>query len=98
MSRIRIVIADDHTLVAEAIKNLIEPEYEVVRMVGDGRSLVDAGVELKPDIVLQDLVMPLLNGFDAGERLKRLLPRTKFIVLTVNEESYVAAKALRMFA
>jgi DNA-binding NarL/FixJ family response regulator len=98
MSRIRIVIADDHTLVAEAIKNLIEPEYEVVKMVADGRSLVDAAVELKPDIVLQDLGMPLLNGFDAGERLKKLLPRTKFIVLTVNEESYVAAKALRQFA
>jgi DNA-binding NarL/FixJ family response regulator len=98
MSRIRILIADDHTLVAEALKNLIEPECEVVKMVADGRSLVDAAMELKPDIVLQDLGMPLLNGFDAGERLKKLLPRTRFIVLTVNEDSDVAARALRLFA
>jgi DNA-binding NarL/FixJ family response regulator len=98
MARPRILIADDHTLVAEAFKNLIEPEYEVVKMVADGRSLLIAAKELKPDLVLLDLGMPLLNGLDAGLELKKLLPKTKLIVLTMNQDADVASKALRQWA
>ena len=98
MDRPRILIADDHTLVAEAFKNLIEPEYHVVKMVADGRSLLIAAKELKPDLVLLDLGMPLLNGLDAGLELKKLLPKTKLIVLTMNQDADVASKALRQWA
>jgi DNA-binding NarL/FixJ family response regulator len=98
MDRSRVLIADDHTLVAEAFKSLIEPEYEVIRIVTDGRSLLSTAVELKPDVVLLDLNMPLLNGLDAGQELKKLLPRTKIIILTMNEDPDVASKALRHWA
>src|ERR1700733_2881723 len=98
MDRPRIMIADDHTLVAEAFKNLIEPEYQVVKMVADGRSLLIAAKELKPDLVLLDLGMPLLNGLDSGLELKKLLPKTKLIVLTMNQDADVASKALRQWA
>jgi DNA-binding NarL/FixJ family response regulator len=98
MDRPRILIADDHTLVAEAFKRLIEPEYEVIKMVADGRALLTSAMELKPDLVLLDLGMPLLNGLDAGLELKKLLPRTKLIVLTMNQDADVASKALRQWA
>ena len=98
MDRPRILIADDHTLVAEAFKTLLEPDYQVVKLVADGRSLLAASKELKPDVVLLDLSMPVLNGLDAGQELKKLLPRTKLIVLTMNEDPEVASKALRSWA
>ena len=98
MDRPRVLIADDHTLVAEAFKSLIEPEYQVVKVVTDGRSLLAAAIETKPDVVLLDLSMPLLNGLDAGQELKKLLPKTKLIILTMNEDPDVASKALRQWS
>lgn len=98
MDRPRILIADDHTLVAEAFKTLLEPEYQVIQLVTDGKSLLSAAVELKPNIVLLDLGMPFFNGLDAGQELKRLLPKTKLIILTMSEDPEVASKALRMWA
>src|ERR1700677_3556079 len=95
MDRPRILIAEDHTLVAEALRTLLEPDYQVIRLVADGRSLLTAAKELKPDIVLLDLGMPLLNGLDAGQEIRKLLPKTKLIVLTMNEDPDVASKALR---
>ena len=98
MGQPRILIADDHTLVAEAFKTLLEPEYHVVQLVADGRSLLEAAKELKPDLVLLDLGMPILNGMDAGRELKKLLPRTKLLIVTMNEDADVASKALRKWA
>src|SRR5271154_2246968 len=98
MDQPRILIADDHTLVAEAFKKALEPEFDVIKIVADGRSLLAAAKELKPDLVLLDLGMPLLNGLDAGLELKKLLPKTKLVVLTMNEDSDVASKALRQWA
>jgi DNA-binding NarL/FixJ family response regulator len=98
MDRPRILIADDHTLVAEAFKTLLEPEYQVVTLVADGRSLLTAAKELKPDVVLLDLGMPLLNGLDAGHELKRSFPGIRLIILTMNEDPDVASKALRHWA
>jgi DNA-binding NarL/FixJ family response regulator len=92
------LIADDHTLVADAFKKSLEPEYQVVKIVADGRSLLIAAKELMPDLVLLDLGMPLLNGLDAGLELKKSLPKTKLIVLTMNEDPDVASKALRQWA
>jgi DNA-binding NarL/FixJ family response regulator len=88
MDRPRVLIADDHTLIAEAFKALLEPEYQVIKLVTDGSSL----------LILLDLGMPLMNGLDAGRELKKLLPKTKLIVLTINEDADVASKALRQWA
>jgi CheY-like chemotaxis protein len=73
-SRVRILIADDHTLVAELCKKLLEPEYEVVGIVNDGQALILSAVSLKPNVIVVDIAMPVLNGLDASKRLKELLP------------------------
>jgi DNA-binding NarL/FixJ family response regulator len=93
MDRPRILIVDD-ALVADAFKDLIEPDYQVIRVVSDGRSLLSTAVEMKPDVVLMDMEMSLLSGFDAGQELKKLLPKTKIILLAMNDDPDVASKAL----
>ncbi|HTP69046.1 MAG TPA: response regulator transcription factor [Dongiaceae bacterium] len=98
MTKARILLADDHTLVAEAFKRLLEPEFEVVGTVGDGRALLRAASELKPDLVLVDLNMPLLNGLDASEQLKQAFPKIKIIVLTMNEDPEIAAETMEKWA
>ena len=98
MSKARILLADDHTLVVEAFKKLLEPEFEVVGTVGDGRALLRLAPELQPDVVLVDLNMPLLNGLDASEQLKQLMPKVKIIVLTMNEDAEIAAETLQKWA
>lgn len=98
MAKPRILLADDHTLVAEAFKRLLEPEFEVVGTVADGRALLRAAPALKPDVVLVDLNMPLLNGLDASEQLKQSSPRIKIIVLTMNEDPDIAAETLDKWA
>jgi DNA-binding NarL/FixJ family response regulator len=93
--RARLLIADDHLLLAEACKNLLEPEFEVVAIVGDGRALLQMAAELKPDVVIVDIAMPQLNGLDAGEQVKHFLPSVKLVFLTMSLESDVAAEAFR---
>lgn len=98
LAKTRVLIADDHTLVAEAFKRLLEPECEVVGTVGDGRALLKAAPQLQPDLVLVDLNMPLLNGLDASEQLKQSLPKIKIIVLTMNEDPEIAAETMDRWA
>jgi DNA-binding NarL/FixJ family response regulator len=98
MNHPRILIADDHTLICEALRKLIEPQYQVVAIVGDGRALLDAACSLCPDVVLLDVAMPLLNGIDAGRRLKQITPKVKLVYLTMNPDCDVAAEAFRIGA
>jgi DNA-binding NarL/FixJ family response regulator len=91
----RILIADDHTLVAEACKKLLEPEYDVVGTVSDGRALVRAAAELKPHLIIVDVAMPILNGLDAGQQVKEFLPAVKLVYLTMNHDADLAAEAFR---
>lgn len=98
MTKPRILLADDHSLVAEALKKLLEPEFEVVGIVADGRALLRVAPQLKPDLVLVDLNMPLLNGLDASEQLKEALPKVKIIVLTMNEDAEIAAETMEKWA
>jgi DNA-binding NarL/FixJ family response regulator len=93
--RPRILIADDHMLVAEACKKLLEPEFEVVALVTDGRALLQAHAELRPDVVILDIAMPQLNGLDAGEQIKEKKRSTKLIYLTMALAPDVAAEAFR---
>jgi len=91
----RVLIADDHRLVAETVKSTLEPEFEVVGVVTDGRALLQSAFSLKPDIVLLDIGMPQLNGLDAGEQIKAKLPSAKLVFLTMNLGADVAAEAFR---
>lgn len=94
-SRARILIADDHVLVAAALKQLLTNEFEVVATVHDGRSLIQAAQTFSPDVILVDISMPVLNGLDAAERIKRASPRTKIIYVTINEDPDLVAESLR---
>jgi DNA-binding NarL/FixJ family response regulator len=95
MTRTRVLIADDHAILLDAFKRLLEPEYEVVGAVTDGQALVQAAESLKPDIILADISMPHLNGLDAAERLLERVPGVKLVFLTVSEDPEVAAEAIR---
>ena len=98
MGRPRILIADDHNLVVEGFQRILESHFEVVGSVGDGHTLLTTAPNLKPDVILIDIGMPLLNGLEAGRQLKSRLPGTKFIVITMNEDPEVAAEAMRSWA
>jgi DNA-binding NarL/FixJ family response regulator len=98
LGRVRIVIAEDHGLVAEAFEKLLEPEFDVVGIVADGSALLWAGRELRPDVVLLDLQMPGIGGLDAGEMLKREIPWVKILVVTVNDDVKTALGALNTWA
>jgi DNA-binding NarL/FixJ family response regulator len=95
MKRPRVLLADDHRMIREAFVRLLEPDCEVVGAVADGRALLDAAPDLRPDIVVLDIAMPLLNGLDAARHLKRQMPQVKVIFLTVSEDPDLAAEAFR---
>ncbi len=95
MNRARVLIADDHALLLDAFKRLLESEFEVVGTVTDGQALVKMAEALKPDVILADLSMPRLNGLDAAERLLTRWPDTRFLILTANEDPELAAEAIR---
>jgi len=94
----RVLLADDHTLVVDAFKTLLEPHFKIVGTVADGRALLEVAPKLNPHVILLDLGMPLLNGLDAGSRVKKLVPNAKLIVLTMNEDVDIAAEALQNWA
>jgi DNA-binding NarL/FixJ family response regulator len=98
MMRPRILLADDHVLLLEAFSKLLEPKYDVVGTATDGRKMLAMVQKLKPDVVLLDIAMPNLNGFDAGEKLKKLLPEVKIVFLTVNEDPDMVTEAFRIGA
>ena len=98
MPRPRILLADDHVILLEAFKALLEPEFEVVGMVTDGRAMLAEVSRLNPDVVLIDISMPLLNGLDAGRQLKAQRRAVKLIYLTMNPDPDLAGEALRLGA
>jgi len=91
----RIMLADDHTMLVEAFRKLLESQWEVVGTASDGRVLLETAPRLKPDVIIVDIAMPLMNGLEAGLRLKELMPTTKLIFLTMNEDSDLAMEAMR---
>jgi DNA-binding NarL/FixJ family response regulator len=95
MPRRRILLADDHAVVLDAFRTLLEPQYDVVGTVTDGQALVRAARDLAPDVILLDLMMPGLNGLDAIERIRQHLPRARIVVLTMSEDPDVASEAIR---
>jgi DNA-binding NarL/FixJ family response regulator len=96
--RPRVLIADDHGIVAEGIRALLEQTCVVIGIVKDGRQLITEAPRLNPDVVVLDIGMPLLNGLDAAERLKESLPSTKFVFLTMQDDANLAAAVLKLGA
>ena len=95
MNRTRILLADDHVILLEALKKLVEPACLVVGTATDGRTLLATAEKLRPDVVVMDINMPHLNGLEACERLSRKFPEIKIIFLTVNEDAASAEEAIR---
>jgi DNA-binding NarL/FixJ family response regulator len=95
MSRPRVLLADDHTLLLEAFSKLLAEECDVVGTAANGRELVEKAGELRPDIAVIDVAMPLLNGIDATRQLKHLYPDIRIVILTMNEDADLAAEAFR---
>jgi len=95
MKGTRVLLADDHTLLLGAFEKLLSDECEVVGQVSDGRALVAAAEQLKPDVIVLDISMPLLNGVEAARQIKQKLKTVKLVFLTMNEDADLAAEAFR---
>ena len=93
MTRPRILLADDHKIVAEGLRSLLEPEFELVGTVEDGRALIAAAKTLHPDVIVADISMPLLNGIEAVRQIKRSGNKAKVIFLTMHLDATYAARA-----
>jgi len=91
----RVLLADDHALLLGAFEKLLAAECEIVGQASDGRALVAAAEKLKPDVIVLDIAMPLLNGLEAGRQIKRKLRDVKLVFLTMNEDPELAAEAFR---
>jgi len=95
MSRPRILVADDHRIVAEGLRSLLEPKFELVEIVEDGRQLIEAAKRLVPDVIVADITMPELNGLDALEQLRQSGCKARIVFLTMHKDASYAARALR---
>jgi DNA-binding NarL/FixJ family response regulator len=95
VKRPRVLLGDDHTLVLEGFEQLLQPELDVVGKAEDGRALLNAARKLKPDVILLDISMPLLNGIDAARQLRRLVPATKIIFVTMHADQVYVTEAFR---
>jgi DNA-binding NarL/FixJ family response regulator len=95
MERPRVLLADDHALLLGAFEKLLSGECDIVGQASDGREVVAAAERLKPDVVVLDISMPLLNGLEAGRQIKRRLRDVKLVFLTMNEDADLAAEAFR---
>jgi DNA-binding NarL/FixJ family response regulator len=95
MGRPRVLLADDHTLLLGAFEKLLSAECDIVGQVADGRALVAAADELKPDIVVLDISMPLLNGLEAARQIRQKARDVKFVFVTMNDDADLAAEAFR---
>jgi DNA-binding NarL/FixJ family response regulator len=95
MKKPRVIIADDHALILAGMRKLLEEECEIVGMVGDGRALIEAAQKLRPDLILMDIAMPLLNGLEAARQLSKLVPESKLIFLTMHASPTYAAEAFQ---
>lgn len=97
-TRIRVLLADDHSIVAEGLRSLLQREYDVIGIVRDGRQLLVEAPKLKPEVIVLDIGMPVLNGLDAAEQLKSILPDVKLVFLTMKDDANLAAAALNLGA
>lgn len=94
MSRPRILLADEHVLIQEGLRRMLEPQHNIVDAVSDGRSLVEAALRLKPELIILDVTMPLLTGIEAARQIKKRLPRVRLLFLTAHTNPAYLREAL----
>ena len=95
MTRPRVMLADDHVLFLEGLQRLLDQRYELLSTVGNGRELVETAERLRPDVILLDISMPMLNGFEAARKLKQLVPASKLIFLTMHADRTYVKEAFK---
>jgi DNA-binding NarL/FixJ family response regulator len=95
MPKTKVLLAEDHTVVAEGLQSLLKDSFELVGMVHDGRALLEAVERLRPDVIVTDISMPLLNGLDAVRQIRARRPDARIIVLTMHQDTHLAAQAFR---
>src|SRR6185295_6153150 len=95
MPKTRVLLADDHAVVAQGLEALLKDSFELVGIVHDGRSLIDAAEALRPDVIVTDISMPMLNGLDAIRQIRARRPDAKVIILTMHQETQLAVEAFR---
>lgn len=98
MDRIRVLLADDHPRILSRLTDLLEPEFKVIAVVGDGQSLVEMAESLQPDLIITDISMPILSGLEAAKKIVQSEPQTKIIFLTVHTNPDYVRKALELRA
>ena len=98
MSKVRILVADDHAGVREIVEDMLEPTFEVIGMVGNGKALVETARRLQPDVIITDISMPILSGIEAAKQLKESGSRAKVVFLTVHSDPDIVRACLNMGA
>lgn len=93
MNKARVLLADDHRVVAEGLRSLLEPEFELVGIVENGRELLTQAKALCPDVIVADITMPSLNGIEAVEQLKKAGSNAKIVFLTMHHDVMYANRA-----
>ena len=95
MRHVRVLLADDHTIVAQGLASLLQDDFDLVGTVGDGQALLDAALRLRPDVIVADMAMPVMDGLEAMHRLKASRINAKVIFLTMHADAQLATAALR---
>ena len=95
MPKVRVLLADDHTVVVEGLRALLKDNFDLVGVVHDGRALLEAAEKHRPDVIVTDISMPLMNGLDAVRQIRSRRPDAKVIVLTMHRDTQLAAEAFR---
>ena len=95
MKRPRVLLADDHQMLVDALKNVLEPRCEVVGTVNNGNALLKAAHTLQPEVIVLDIAMPEMNGLTAARHLKQSVPKAKLVFLTMNEDPEIVGEAFR---
>ena len=95
MKRPRVLLADDHQMLVDALKSVLEPRCEVVGTVNNGHALLEAAPTLQPEVIVLDIAMPVMNGLTAARHLKHFVPKSKLVFLTMNEDPQIVGEAFR---
>ena len=98
MDRMRVLLADDHPRILSRLTDLLEPEFKVIAVVGDGQSLIETAKSLQPDLIITDISMPILSGIEAAKKILQRTPQTKIIFLTVHTDPDDVREALELGA
>ncbi len=98
MGRIRVLLADDHPRILSRLTDLLEPEFKVIAVVGDGQSLIETAKSLQPDLIITDISIPIFSGIDAARKIIQRTPQTKIIFLTVQSDPDHVQEALELGA